>query len=165
MDSPWFLKHESFGVLCQGSNIVSFAFVQRDVEALLRDPPEFGLRFADEKSIKRALMILKFPDSVRFILVDTPVFAYQPVLVGLQSLTEVPLASQLMALDEPSQDDVQAEAFRSLTSELQEKLAANKKIVTPGAKGVCLDESQVRSIINFLTSPVSLTQGPPGMFP
>ena len=165
MDCPWFLKHESFGALCQGNNIVSFAFVEREVQDLLRDPPEFGLRFADEKSIKRALMILKFPDSVRFILVDTPVFTYQPVLVGLQSLTEVPLASQLMVPDEPSQDDVQPEAFRRVTSEMQQKLAANKQIVSLGAKGICLDESQMRSIINFLTSPVSLTQGPPGKYP
>ncbi|KAL2257926.1 hypothetical protein VTK26DRAFT_8951 [Humicola hyalothermophila] len=98
-DHANFLKHQSFGVLCRGKEIFGFASVDRDLDKLARSPPVLSLQFTDAVGLKKALLALGTvprSDGVQFILVDTPVFAYEPVLRELQRMTDVPLLDLLV---------------------------------------------------------------------
>ncbi|KAJ2902248.1 stage V sporulation protein K [Zalerion maritima] len=164
-ESPWFLKHQSFGALCRNDEIVAFAFVDRIHDGLLKEPPLFGLQFPDDAGLRRSLMALKFPQHSRFIVVDTPVFAYEPVLKGLQNMTELPFEAQLLDLTSVcGHGDTHAE-FRSTANAYRARLESGQRIrVSSRGKEVTLDDSQAECIINFLTHPVSIGLGPPGRF-
>jgi hypothetical protein len=92
-DQPSFLQHQAFGVLCRGEELLGFGFVDRDIDKLSQSPPVVSLQFVDEDGLLRARLALNLPnlESVQFILVDTPVFAYEPVLRGLQRISDLPL--------------------------------------------------------------------------
>src|SRR3569833_4554124 len=94
-DQPGFLKHQALGVLYDGDDIYGLAFVDRDIDLLSRSPPVVLLQFADNPSFRKSLLAMKTTD-VQFTLVDTPVFAYEPVLIGLKQITELPLHDALV---------------------------------------------------------------------
>lgn len=170
--SSWFLKHQSFGALFRGVDIIAFAYLDRDDEALKSDPPLIGLQFTDEKGLKRGLEALQFPDEqLRFVLLGASVFAYEPILRALQGIFELPLQRILL---EPSklfskqvEDETNDFANTSLLKEAKkyrQLLEDGRKVISLGKKEVCLDRSQVNCLINFLENPISLTQGPPGKY-
>lgn len=178
-DDKAFLKHQAFGVLCRGKEIFGFAFVDRDVDLLLRQPPVVSLQFTDSHGFGSALTALALWDPVpaHFILVDTAVFAYEPVLVGLQKLTDVPLQDILI---NPSTHSAATTAATeaSLTGVGGARVDYLKLLQkTRGVEGsfklpklsnqtgtIMVDESQLAALICALTSPVSLIQGPPGKY-
>ncbi|CCC05205.1 unnamed protein product [Sordaria macrospora k-hell] len=169
-DNPRFLKHQSFGALTRGKEVIAFAFIDRDRnnELLRQTPPAVCLQFTDPSSFKRALLALKLPnaqDVVQFKLVDTPVFAYEPVLAGLQAIAELPLQDLLINPSGTSSAFVGLPQLQPLVSALQ---SARSKMVTEKAEAVCIGKSitvdlaQLDSILHALTKPITLIQGPPG---
>ncbi|OAA59143.1 CbxX/CfqX [Niveomyces insectorum RCEF 264] len=97
-DHPSYLKHQALGVLLRGKIILGFAVVDRN-EDLLADsyPPRVCLQFADRPALARALLALKTaPEDVQFVLVGTPVFAFEPVLKRMQTMVDLPLERELM---------------------------------------------------------------------
>lgn len=171
-DNPRFLKHQSFGALTRGKEVIAFAFIDRDRnnELLHQTPPAVCLQFTDPSSFKRALLALKLPnaqDVVQFKLVDTPVFAYEPVLAGLQAIAELPLQDLLINPSGTSSAFVGLPQLQPLVSALQ---SARSKMVTEKAeavyigKSITVDLAQLDSILHALTKPITLIQGPPGKF-
>ncbi|KAL0932639.1 AAA family ATPase [Colletotrichum truncatum] len=164
-DNKRFLCHNSFGALCGENHIVAFAFLVRDVDQLVKWPPIVGLQFTSSDALARALQALKPRNNLRFILVDTPVFAYQPVLERLQEISEMPLAGGLLRLD-TDEEEFSTPSLNLSTSmqnhvrNLEGLLAGDCQKVM--MNGFNLDQSQARAVRHALQSSVALIQGPPG---
>lgn len=166
MDSKNYLKHQSFGALLGDNDIYGFAHVNRNNDFLVRDPPVVLLQFLDDTSFKKAVVALKTSRNLRFTLVNTPVFAYEPILKSLQKIMELPLERNLLS---PATHDETFEPMPYLKSLADKFLAGvnnegGLKVRSNGKK-VELDESQVCSVINAFTKPVTVIRGPPGKHP
>lgn len=163
-DHPNYVKHQAFGALSLDTEICGFAFVHRDESLLLLDPPRVCLQFADKRSWRGALVALKrSPADVKFTLVDTPVFAYEPVLKVLQTMTTLPLAEFLMNPAVANED-----TFRMKPGIARFVSGLQSTTMKDGEEGVMLDAkthidlSQRDSLRNALAQSVSMIQGPPG---
>lgn len=166
-DNRSFLRHQSFGALCGENHIVAFAFLLRDVDQLMKHPPVIALQFTSSDATARALLALQSPNNLRFILVDTPVFAYQPVLECLQEVTEMPLGGKLLHLETDEVDDLAESLHHSplmqpYVRELEQILEGGSRGFNLDKKRLHLDGSQIRALLHALESHVALIQGPPG---
>jgi hypothetical protein len=172
-DQPSLLRHQAFGVLCREQEILGFAFVDRDIDRLIESPPVVSLQFTDDDGLRRALLAFSLPkrELVQFVLVDTPVFAYEPVLLGLQRITDLPLLDLLVNPAAISDCGFEIpQKLRTLVTRLESSAeslgpAGVVQLVASGisARKVEIDDSQRFALRLALTSPVSLIQGPPGM--
>lgn len=158
IDNKDFLRHQAFGALYQGQDILGFAFVHRDLDALLSSPPTIMLRFTDGKAFEKALVALKTSSNIMFTLVDTLAFAFEPVLKRLKNLTELPLQANLLDpaglennidpfIDLASFTDLQITGTGMATVAIQS--GASKKVFH-------LDQTQVRCLTNALRSQSSV---------
>lgn len=165
-DNKSYLRHQAFGALYQGQEIFGFAFVDRDVNGLLESPPVVTLQFTDQKALKKALLAMRTMQDVRFTLVDTPVFAYEPVLERLKDMKELPLQEQLLDASQAPDDFIPHPAIQVITERLASSIADVSIEIDNGHvnKTVQLDSSQRHSLINALSKKVSVIQGPPGSF-
>ncbi|KAK2035983.1 ATPase [Colletotrichum somersetense] len=162
------LRHQSFGALCGDKHIVAFAFLLRDVDELVKSPPVVVLQFTSSDATARALLALQEPASLKFILVDTPVFAYQPVLECLRDIVEMPLGGELLRLGTDDEGDHSVAALQQ-SSHIQIYIDRLRQLVESklhrlvlGQRRLDLDGSQTLSLLHALESPVALIQGPPG---
>lgn len=165
-DNKGIVRHQSFGVLYGEGHIIAFAFVYRDVNRLAQIPAVLTLQFTSSDAFGKAVLALKqSPDSLQFILVNTPVFAYQPVLECLQEIAELPLAHELLGLkgNDNSLNSTKIQSSCSMiVKRLEQSLATETKEFALGGKKLHLDDSQIKSLLHALQNPVSLIQGPPG---
>ncbi|KAH7247094.1 hypothetical protein MRS44_014903 [Fusarium solani] len=167
-DTKQFMKHDSFGALCCDKDIIAFGSLVRDIHNLTQTPPVIGIRFTDDSSLGKALGALRGPDQqrLRFLLVDTATFAYEPILKRLQAMTELPLEGQLIDSEEPSQDETRPEALDLLIEQLKACSAHGMKAKMPASlrlkKDIYLQGAQLDSFINGLDQTLALIQGPPG---
>ena len=158
-----FLKHQSFGCMIRGAEIVAFATVDRNEDGLLREPPVVMLQITGDAAFKKALLALKSSRDIEFLLVDTPIFAYEPVLKCLQDKVDFPLAEELLAQnlnDSTAQSSLVPDI---VAKQLKERSGKNVQHILQTAKAITLDPSQTESLIAGLMKPLSLIQGPPGM--
>lgn len=165
-DNRNYLKHQSFGALHSGQEILSFAFVDRDIDALMEPRPIVILQLTDDVCYKKAVEALKLRSNVMFTVVGTPVFAYEPVLERLKSLTELPLHKTLLGAQADLDDYVPPSALLEKAEQLASH-AKDKEIMIQFSglgKTVQLDYSQRESLIQAITKPVSVIQGPPGPY-
>ncbi|KAK0737339.1 P-loop containing nucleoside triphosphate hydrolase protein [Apiosordaria backusii] len=168
-DEPGLLRHQAFGVLCRDKEIFGFAFVDRDPDNLAKSPPIVSLQFTDDNGLRNAILALTLPkrELVQFILVGTPVFAYEPVLLGLQRSTDLALLDLLVNPSSIATSDFTIKAgLRPLVAKL---LRGSKALEDDGTVDIdtrngtiSIDKSQLIALITSLTRPVSLVQGPPG---
>jgi hypothetical protein len=165
MDSKNFLKHQSFGALLGDDDIYGFAHVNRDVDLLLRNPPLVLLQFPDDESFKKAVVALKSSRNIRFTLVTTPVFAYEPILESLKKMMELPLDQNLLSPTKPNESFQPFPNLKSKADQILSKVLNTEgclAIWTNLGQKVQLDESQVCSVVNAFTKPVTVIRGPPG---
>ena len=165
--NPNYLKHQAFGAICHGNEISGFAFIDRDVELLAREPAIICLQFTDSKAQIPALTALKHAHDVRFVLLNTPVFAYEPVLKELKVINDHPLHQSLL---NPQQTDPNSaisfrpdRALETFSNSLHSKADTHGGICLDGTTRR-LDKSQCDSLKNALTNAVSAIQGPPGEY-
>ncbi|KAL9125846.1 MAG: hypothetical protein Q9217_005011 [Psora testacea] len=157
-----FLKHQSFGCMVCGGEIVAFATVDRNEDALIQESPIVMLQISGDEALKKALLALKQPRNLEFWLVDTPIFAYEPILRCLQEKIELPLAEELLA-QRPQNSTTQPTLIPdSILTQLKEGSGINIQHILRTAKAIKLDTSQMASLIAGLTQLLSLIQGPPG---
>ncbi len=157
-----YLRHQSFGCLLRGQEILSFATIDRQVDYLLEDPPCITLRVIGDEAVRKTLSYFKLYKDIQFLLVDAPVFAYEPILKRLKEKVDLPLASELLLYESGSTVShsrtlplALADTLDDEHTELQDILQTEKPIV--------LDPSQRESLVSGLTQSVSLIQGPPGI--
>lgn len=165
-DSRNYLKHQSFGALYSGQEILSFAFVDRDIDALMEPRPVVILQLTDDVSYKKAVEALKFRSDVMFTVVGTPVFAYEPVLERLKSLTELPLHKALLDAQADMDGYIPPPALLARAEALAIHAKEKEVVIKSSKLGkiVKLDYSQRQSLIQAITKPVSVIQGPPGQY-
>jgi len=163
-NNPRSLKHQSFGCLLQGDQIVAFTILDRDEAGLLEDPPAITLKICGDDAFRTLLLALKGITAVDYIQVDTPFFAYEPVLRCLQDMKDIPLAQFLLGTipDEASQTAVAVNS--AFVHELRAKGSSIIQRLLKTDQPVDLDQSQMDSLIAGLGQSVSLIQGPPGKF-
>lgn len=157
-----FLKHQAFGCLICGDEIVAFATVERDIDALIKDPPLVTLRIFGDQALTKTLIFLKMARDVAFILVETPFFAYEPVLRCLQQSVDLPLAKELLRYE--ASDSIPGAPLvpDCVVRALEDQGSDNIQHILNTAKAIRLDPSQMESLIAGITQPLSLIQGPPG---
>ena len=157
-----FFKHQSLICLLAGKDIIGFATINRDEQRLVKNPPQIVLQFEDAQSIKKVLYNFKLQNELTLIQINTAVFAFEPVLNGLQQAKTLPLSSELLLWkqDNPTEEvEVQA---NTIVQALRLEPKRNLRLILNTPKDINLDSSQARSLISGLTRKVALIQGPPG---
>lgn len=165
-DPRHIVKHNSVGALCLDKRIVAFGSIVRNEEGLIEYPPKIGIQFTDNAGLKGAVRALMGPNchQLKFYVVDTATFAYEPILQRLKEITEIPVENDILdPLGPPSRYDAPprlCEFILSLKSAFsrQEPFNLESKL---GIK-VEIRDAQLKSLINGLESPVGQIQGPPG---
>lgn len=162
------LHHNPIGALCRGSDIVAFGSLIRDSEMLQLMPPVAGIKFMNSEGVRKALLALLGPntDDLKFYVVDTAMFAYEPILQRLKDMGELPLESQIV---NPKQSPAEYVPPPTLQGILQASTRAFEKgvgIELPSSlcstKKVRLRGAQLESFINGLGEELAQIQGPPG---
>jgi hypothetical protein len=167
-ESKNFMKHDSFGALCCNGTIIAFGSLVRDVASLLKTPPIIGIKFSDGSGLKKAIEALQgpFKDQVKFFIVDTATFAYEPILQRLKTMAEFPLEAQLIDGEQPAQDGPRSTSLDALPHQLRAALDSGRRIKMPTGlklkKDIYLQGAQLRSFIHGISSNLALIQGPPG---
>lgn len=161
-----FLKHQSLACLLSGTEIIAFPTIFRDEDRLAEVPPKIVLQFEGQRAEKVLQRLRLEPSSVVLIQIDTPLFAYEPILAQLQKMNKLALAEDLLLWREgqpvgeisvSKQATCVVEALRTNPSlDLQDLLKAPASIR--------LDRSQATSLLAGLTQKISLIQGPPGKY-
>ncbi|RYC54853.1 hypothetical protein CHU98_g11354 [Xylaria longipes] len=156
-----FLKHQSFGCLVSGNNILGFTSIDRNEDQLARNPPRICLRITESDSLEQILRALQ-RGPVDYLQLSTPVFAYEPILERLQRRTDIELSIDILGLSEPPQ--LSPFLPRSILDSLQQQQSGTFDLQTllGLSKSVSLDPSQIEAVIHGLTYQVGLIQGPPG---
>ncbi|KLO93636.1 related to ECM32-DNA dependent ATPase/DNA helicase B [Fusarium fujikuroi] len=167
-ESKNFMKQDSFGALCCNGSIIAFGSLVRDVANLLKTPPIIGIKFSDGSGLEKAIAALQgpFKDKVKFFIVDTATFAYEPILQRLKTIAEFPLEAQLIDAEQPAQDGPRSTSLAALPHQLRAALDSGRKIKMPPGlklkKDIYLEGAQLRSFIHGISSNLALIQGPPG---
>ncbi|OTB10549.1 hypothetical protein K445DRAFT_27497 [Daldinia sp. EC12] len=159
--SPAFLKHQSFGCFMKGDTLLAFASLDRNEDMLALHPPRLCLQVVGEDMLANLLVALQ-GDTVDFLLVSTPIFAYEPILERLKRKTDIELDHDILVRSkEPQESPIAPQEIidalqLSLTSPtpLQHLIGTTKKIN--------LDPSQVKALIYGLQCQTCQIQGPPG---
>ncbi|KAK6508267.1 hypothetical protein TWF506_010363 [Arthrobotrys conoides] len=156
------IKHDSFGCLINGDEIVAFANVDRDEDLLALEQPVVVLRIEDEQSFNKVLYMSKTSSELKFVQVDTAFFAYSPILKRLQSMKEIPLREQLLGFGPGSNEALSGIGPTSVVNSIRLNLEDDLQSILGTRKSVKLDVAQAKSLLAGLAKKVSLIQGPPG---
>jgi hypothetical protein len=169
--NPKFLKHQSFGCVVDHGRVITFATLIRVEDLLVGDDdgkyhePLIVLRAPDKGSLERLLSTLMSSDTAEFVMVDTAVFAYEPILRCLQATVEISLWQELFAV---SGEEIEAAVRPSaaapldLVCKIEASGGSDLQSTLSLPKSVDLDASQLASLLAGLRQSVSLIQGPPG---
>ena len=158
-------RHQSLGCLILDDEICAFPTIHRDVDQLARKPPVITLHFTSKASTSKALLNLKTARNVKLVQIDTAVFAYEPVLKGLQETRNLSLVDELLNW---SPDSVLVEPPHvpmALIDILETDPSQNLQGLLQTPQSIQLDKVQMDSLLAGLKQRVSLIQGPPGEFP
>lgn len=158
-----YLKHQALGVFVQDDTIAAFAFVDRNVDRLCEaDSPVVCLRFVDSHALCEVLLLFRGDHSqrtMRFVVVGTTVFSHEPVLNQLKDIVELPLEQNLV---NPEQADDSFIPGGLLQRQVEKLRKSTESTDGRDFDGVHMEQSQIDSLINGLSRPLSVIQGPPG---
>ena len=142
--------------------MVAFATVSRDEDLLASIPPVLVLQIAGENAFKKVLLAAKSTYELQFVQVDTPVFAYEPILRCLQTKTDIPLVEELLYLELERDRSESILKPKLILERIRAHGNQNLQTLLRTPKSINLDDSQTESLLQGLTRAVSLIQGPPG---
>lgn len=157
-------KHQSLACLIVDKEISAFPTIHRDIELLAHKPPIVTLQFRGKASTSKSLLKLKTGQHVKLVQLDTAVFAYEPVLRGLQNVRELSLADELLLWSPDSVPFQSPHAPMALIGSLENNPTQDVQDVLLTPNSIRLDKAQMRSLLIGLKQRVSLVQGPPGKF-
>lgn len=163
--NPDVVRHHSFGYFIDQGKIIAFGKVSRDENLLSRNPPVVSIRTPGSGAMHKVIIALATSKTIEFVLIDTAVFAYEPVLRCLQSKVELPLSEQLLAPEDTDLDlmnNLKSEDLANMIHQLDATPGSDLKPILGLKNTVILDDSQRTSLLAGLRQSVSLIQGPPG---
>ena len=165
--NPNFLRHNSFGAFCVDKKLLGFGHLIRDIERLSRDVPQVGFEIVERQSLRDVLTCAKAsPRLLSFVMVDTAMFSYEPILKQLQKIKDLPLREDILRLS--SENDQEADAFtprpevRTWINQLRSASTPHHALTIGNKANLELDQAQLSALIYALESPLPLIQGPPG---
>ena len=156
------LKHQSLACLIIDGMIASFPTIHRDLDQLAREPPVVTLQFSEKTSTIKSLLRMKNARHLRLVQINTAVFAFEPVLKGLQELRDMPLVDELLYWEPECPMSQPSHAPWKLIRTLEADPTQDLRHLLDLNNPVRLDESQLMSLLSGLKQRVSLIQGPPG---
>ena len=157
-------KHQSLTCLVLDGEIIAFPIIDRDVDQLSGKLPIVTLQFTGKTSTMKALLRLKTAKLVTLVQIETAVFAFEPVLRGLQELKDMPLVDELLFWGLESSMPQPSYAPTTLISQVENHPTGELQSLLNTPKSIQLDESQSSSLLTGLKQKVSLIQGPPGTY-
>ena len=160
--NPNLFRHQSLGCLIVDEEIAAFPTIHRDVDQLARKPPIITLHFTGAASTTKSLLKLKTTRNVKLVQIDTAVFAYEPVLRGLQEIRNLSLADELLSWPPGSVPVQPSHVPTELISSLEEDPMQDIQGILETPKSIRLDKVQMKSLLAGLKQRLSLIQGPPG---
>ena len=95
-DNRDLLRHQSVSCIVADDQLLALVSIDRDEEMLAQSPPVICARFAESKSLRRALVSLKKAEELRLVQLNTAIFAYEPVLQQLQNIKWLALTKEIM---------------------------------------------------------------------
>ena len=160
--NPHIFKHQSLGCLIVDGEISAFPTIHRDVDQLACKPPIITLQFKGKASTSKSLLKLKTAKTVKLVQIDTAVFAYEPVLRGLQELRDLSLADELLLWSPDSVPVQPPDVPLALVNSLENDPSQDIQGILQTPNSIRLDKVQMDSLLTGLKQRVSLIQGPPG---
>ncbi|KAK7402704.1 hypothetical protein QQX98_011526 [Neonectria punicea] len=161
-------QRDRMGALCCGSDIVAFGSLARDPIMVSGKPPVVRIKFKDANGVKKALKALLGPkrNELKFYVVDTAMFAYEPILQRLKDMGEIPLETEIINPKEPSNESEVPKGLDAFLRTCITAFAEGREVQLPKAicpkKEIRLRGAQLESFINGLRQGLGLIQGPPG---
>ncbi|KFA80339.1 hypothetical protein S40288_08438 [Stachybotrys chartarum IBT 40288] len=161
-------KHGSFCVLCVEKNIIAFGTVVREPSQLMRTTPVIGIHFTNNSGLKAVLNTLNSSsrELMKLYVMDTAVFAFEPILKRLQDISDLPLQE---ALVDPSQSGAKCEhppLLKSMLESLSRAAKNGDKVnlsrFVPMKTPISVCGAQLKSLVMGLEMKMGLIQGPPG---
>ncbi|KAL7957161.1 P-loop containing nucleoside triphosphate hydrolase protein [Trichoderma compactum] len=163
-----FVKHSAIGALCFEKDIIAFGSIVREVDGLIKDPPVVGIQVTDNTGLKLAIKALLSQDfsRLKFYVVDTAAFSYEPILQRLKEVTEIPIENAILdPAGPPSTYDPppKLQAFIRELKNCRQKGSGEDLGPKLGFKRtIHIRDAQLDSLIKGLENPVGQIQGPPG---
>lgn len=157
-------KHQGLACLIVDEEIAAFPTIHRDVDQLAHKPSIITLQFRGIASTSKSLLKLKTGQHVKLVQLDTAVFAYEPVLRGLQDIRDLSLADELLLWSSDSVPLQSPHAPIALISMLETNPSQDVQDLLLTPKSIRLDKAQMSSLLRGLKQRLSLVQGPPGEF-
>ncbi|KAL7627407.1 hypothetical protein AAE478_001600 [Parahypoxylon ruwenzoriense] len=158
---PAFLRHQSFGCLLKNDALVAFATLDRNEDKLSLNPPRLCLQIIGTDMLGEVLLALR-SGTIDFMLVSTPIFAYEPILERLQRKADVELEHDILVHSK----DPMLSTIRPLSTidTLEASIVTQPDLqqLLQTKKPISLDPSQIKALIHGLTYQTCQIQGPPG---
>lgn len=164
-ENPNILKHSSFGAICFDNSIVSFGSIMRDEDKLAQLPPRLVIEFVALQDLVRTLETMQKSMDLFFVAVDTPIFAYKPVLERLKDIRVLPLENHVLRIPATEGDEgfsphpVMKQMIQAIGRVLQQEKSIAVKLYN---KSYPLDTAQAKALMTTLDQAVAIVQGPPG---
>ncbi|OKL58161.1 hypothetical protein UA08_06509 [Talaromyces atroroseus] len=162
--NPNFLKHRALGCLLRNNDILAFGSINQATSELLSDRPVLNIEVVGRNALTKLLnqLAISWSGLFTFVVLDTPVSAYEPILSSLQQKRDSPLTEILLSpTPSPKSHKVHEAVLRFLA---KKKAKSGMKIFneTGELEEASLDEYQVNALTTSLENAVSLIQGAPG---
>lgn len=159
------MPREALVAIMLGNDLLGFGHVQRDPARMAKEEAEIPIRL-DPGSVRPILAMTGIDGGQLSLLqVNTAVFAYEPFLRKLQSMSVVPMSHHLLRW---SGREATTDAMPDATDPLHDLVTSREDDDVGQSFGiekrVTLDESQKQAVLAGLTQAVTLIQGPPGMY-
>ncbi|ODA79016.1 hypothetical protein RJ55_04606 [Drechmeria coniospora] len=167
-NNPNILRHGSFGALCMGTRIIAMGILLRDLSLLSKRPPVAVVQFTDGDHLRRALTALLESkiDSLQFCIVDTAVFAYEPILQRLKETLDFPLRKAILSPDDEDNAYAPPPRLRDAINKLKNVSKydgdVDLSLYVPMMTSIRVGGAQLNSLINGLENSLAQIQGPPG---
>jgi hypothetical protein len=158
-----YLRNRSFACLVSGNEVVAFVTIIRDVDLLAQNPPVIAVQLEGRTAIKNALHQLRRCPLVSLVQLNTPLFAYEPVLRSLQAMRPTQFLYDGTLLVKPHRPRAAPGDLSDIDQGDVSDLISNIPPTAGAQNPITLDDAQMEAFVCGLTQKVALIQGPPGI--
>lgn len=156
-------RNQSMSCLIIDGEIVAFPSINRDEDLLAKIYPIIVIELEGRASTSKALLKLHQAKHIKLLLIDTAVFAYEPVLTALQEKRSLSLAPELLRWTPDSALSTPPGYPTKIVDAIRSNPHQNLQPLLNTPRAIQLDSAQSNSLLSGLTQQVSLIQGPPGL--